>query len=272
MFPYINIFGKVFTLYVIMAIIGMFFAGVFMCYLSRKRGLNDNDTIILLLFSSIGVLLGGHILYGITNIRLMPEIFSAKGFKEIINAMVNVFGGSVFYGGLIGGLFVGFITLKCKKMNIHIFADMVAVTIPLFHSFARVGCFLSGCCYGIESEIGFTAHNNPFVEAVNDVSRFPVQLLEAFFNIILFIVLYFLYKKTFQNKKLAGKLLPIYLISYSVIRFFDEFLRGDELRGFVFGISTSQCISIMIFAISLATLLIDKLKYFKCSSNFKITR
>ena len=27
--------------------------------------------------------------------------------------------------------------------------DMLAVGIPLFHAFARIGCFLGGCCFGI---------------------------------------------------------------------------------------------------------------------------
>lgn len=247
MFPYIEFFGKIYTLYMIMSVIGIFVAGIFMCYLTRKRGLNDNDSIILLLFAAIGVLLGGHILYGITNIKYFHTFFKIESLKEFINVVATIFGGSVFYGGLFGGLIAGFITLKCKKMNVKIFSDMAAVIIPLFHFFARIGCFLSGCCYGIESKFGFTVHNNTLVEGINGVQRFPVQLLEAFCNLILFIALYFIYKKSLKCKALEGKLLLIYLSCYPVIRFFDEFLRGDEIRGFIFGFSTSQFISIILF-------------------------
>lgn len=260
MFPYITVFGRVFTLYMIMSLIGIFVAGIFMCRLTKKRGLDDNDTIVLLLFSAIGVLLGGHILYGITNIKYIPYIFSAESFKEFVSAVTLVFGGSVFYGGLLGGLLAGAITIKLKKHEFAVFSDMAAVVIPLFHAFARVGCFLSGCCYGIESKFGFTVHNNTLVEEINGVSRFPVQLLEATLNILLFLLLWYMYNRSLTANALKGKIMPIYLLLYSVIRFFDEFLRGDEIRGFLFGLSTSQIISIILFAVSVNILVISLIK------------
>ncbi len=260
MFPYITVFGRVFTLYMIMSLIGIFVAGIFMCRLTKKRGLDDNDTIVLLLFSAIGVLLGGHILYGITNIKYIPYIFSAESFKEFVNAVTLVFGGSVFYGGLLGGLLAGAITIKLKKHEFAVFSDMAAVVIPLFHAFARVGCFLSGCCYGIESKFGFTVHNNTLVEGINGVSRFPVQLLEAILNVLLFLLLWYMYNRSLTSNALKGKIMPIYLLLYSVIRFFDEFLRGDEIRGFLFGLSTSQLISIILFAVSVNILVISLIK------------
>ncbi len=260
MFPYITIFGRMFTSYAIMSLLGIFAAGIFMCWLTRKRGLNDNDTIVLLLFSAIGVLFGGHILYGITNLRYIPEIFVATDIKGVISALVKVFGGSVFYGGLIGGLTVGFITIKIKKLSFPIFSDMAAVVIPLFHAFARVGCFLSGCCYGTESRFGFTIYNNTLVTDINGVNRFPVQLLEALLNVILFSALWVLYKKTLSDKRFQGNIMLIYLLCYSTIRFFDEFLRGDEIRGFVFGLSTSQFISVLIFAFVITAFVVLKIK------------
>lgn len=260
MFPSFILFGKEIGMYAVMAIIGLFAAGIFMCYLTRKRGLDDNDTIIILLFAAIGVLVGGHILYGITNIKLIPLIFKAASFKEFISNVGYVFGGAVFYGGLFGGLAVGFLVLKIKKLNMPVFSDMAAVIIPLFHSFARVGCFLGGCCYGIESEFGFTAHGNHLVPDLNDVSRFPVQLLEAVLNLLLFLLLYFIYKRSLKCEFLKGKILLIYLFLYSIIRFCDEFLRGDKIRGFIFGISTSQFISVILFVISATALTVSLIR------------
>lgn len=40
-----------------------------------------------------------------------------------------------------------------------------------------------------------------------------------------------------------------YLVLYAVIRFFLEFLRGDEVRGIWFGLSTNQYISSIIMVI-----------------------
>ncbi|MBQ9862015.1 MAG: prolipoprotein diacylglyceryl transferase [Clostridia bacterium] len=251
MFPYFTVFGKMITTYFLLSLIGVFVAGIFTCHLARKRVGDDNDTIIVLLFSSIGVLLGGHLLYGLTNIRFIPTLFTAETVDQLIERAVTVFGGSVFYGGLFGAILVATIAIRAQKLNFSVYSDMLTLAIPLFHSFARCGCFFSGCCYGIECDFGITVTGNTLVPQINDVPRFPVQLLEAVLNILLFAVLYGLYKKSLTtHTALQGKLLPIYLLSYSVIRFFDEFLRGDDIRGFIFGLSTSQFISIFLFAIS----------------------
>ncbi len=256
MYPYLTIFGKQYGTYALMALCGAFAAGIFMCYLTRRRGLNDNDSIILMLWSAVGVLVGGTLLYGITNIRQLDTVIASTDFKTFFKNLTTMFGGLVFYGGLLGGISVALITMKKRRMNVSVFSDMFAVCIPLFHAFARVGCFLGGCCYGIPCDIGFTAHNNPLVPAINDVSRFPVQLLEAGLNLLLFGVLYFLYRRTQQSGALTGHLIFVYLLLYAVIRFFDEFLRGDAIRGFIFGLSTSQFISCILFVVSATRLVV----------------
>ena len=59
---------------------------------------------------------------------------------------------------------------------------------------------------------------------------------------------------------LRGKVFYLYLAVYAFVRFFDEFLRGDALRGFIFGLSTSQFISIFIEVFALAMLLLPIIK------------
>lgn len=245
-----------------MAIVGAFVAGIIACRAAKKRGYDDNDMIIVLLCSAAGVLIGGHILYGITNIKYFPALLRAESIIQFFQFVGVIFGGSVFYGGLIGGTIAAVITIRIKKLPLAGFADIITVCIPAFHAFARIGCFLSGCCYGIESEFGFTAHGNTLVPDVNDVSRFPVQLLEAALNFLLFALLIFLYRKiSGKGGFFDGKLIFIYLICYSIIRFGDEFLRGDAIRGFVFGVlSTSQFISIILFIGSVAVLCIAKIR------------
>ena len=138
------------------------------------------------------------------------------------------------------------IYIKKKKLQYNIFADIATIIIPLFHFFGRIGCFLVGCCFGVESHIGFTFENSP-LEVANHVHRFPIQLVEATYNLCLFIILYNLLKRS----KLKGKLLGLYLILYPVGRFIFEFFRGDEYRGFLFGLSTSQIISIILLFIGI---------------------
>ena len=246
MFPYINIFGKQISTYSIMFLIGALLSGYIACKLVKKQGQDDNDMIVLLLVSSVGVFIGGHLLYGITNIKklylFIIHIGNTPNIKTFFLALADIFGGSVFYGGLIGGIIAGYIYIKKKKLSYDIFSDIVATIIPLFHFFGRIGCFLVGCCYGIESHIGFT-YEHALIESANHINRFPIQLVEASYNLCIFILLYILYKKN----KLKGKILGLYLVLYPIGRFIFEFFRGDEYRGFLFGLSTSQIISIFLF-------------------------
>lgn len=248
MLPYITVFGKDLSTYALMSLIGLFASGIYICRKAKKRNYDDNNFIIILLLSCIGVFLGGHLLYGITQFEKIIELFSdldyyIKSFNDIINAFILIFGGSVFYGGLIGGTAVGLFYMKKKNYNISEYSDIIAPGIPLFHFFGRIGCFLGGCCFGIESSFGFTAHGNELLPILNDIQRFPVQLLEAVLNLVLFFIL----SRLLDKNKFKGGLFPLYLLLYSIIRFFDEFLRGDTYRGFLFGLSTSQIISIFIF-------------------------
>ena len=249
MYPNFDLFGREIWLYQIMTIFGIFSIGAYIYITCKKLKYNEVDAIILLLLCFLGVLIGGHILYALTNFEIIviavKNIQLINSFSRFMELMGEIFGGNVFYGGLLGGLLTAFIIVR-KKPHYRPFIDIAVTGIPLFHFWGRIGCFFSGCCYGIESEFGFTMHRSP-VEQANDINRFPVQLLEAVFNLCLFIFLHFLFKKG----KFKDKLLYIYLLCYSAGRFFIEFLRGDEHRGFFFGMSTSQNISIVLLIFSL---------------------
>lgn len=251
MFPIVSIFGKTVTTYALLAIAGGLLCGFLFCRRIRKRGLDDNEAIVFLLICALGSLIGGHLLYALTNLQFVPVLLAAKDPHEAIAALNLIFGGSVFYGGLLGAIAAGFAVIRIRKLNAEIYLDEMAPLVPLFHAVARVGCFLGGCCYGIACPIGFTAHGNPLVPAVNDVCRFPVQLLESLCNLILFIVLYRLLLCPKTAERLRGRFFYLYLAAYAVIRFSDEFLRGDEIRGFVLGLSTSQFISILVLIAAL---------------------
>ena len=60
--------------------------------------------------------------------------------------MLLIFGGGVFYGGLIGAIAAGMISIKVQKLPFDTATDCLAPSIALFHGFARIGCFLGGCC------------------------------------------------------------------------------------------------------------------------------
>jgi prolipoprotein diacylglyceryltransferase len=54
-----------------------------------------------------------------------------------------------------------------------------------------------------------------------------------------------------EEDRLKGRLLYLYLLIYSAMRFVIEFWRGDSYRGFILGLSTSQFIGIFLFVFAL---------------------
>ena len=250
MFPTFEILGYTIGSYGLLAAVGCILCGLLFCYLLKKRGLMIEDGILFILMALAGVMVGGHLLYAITNLRLVPLFFKVTDFNQFVQLLALMFGGSVFYGGLFGGIVGGAIAGKILHLDIKLWADLMTPIIPLFHAIGRVGCFCAGCCYGIESEFGFITYTNESVTSINGVTRFPVQLLEACGNIILSVVLFILLSKRENSRKLKGNLIYIYLIAYGAMRFADEFLRGDLIRGFVGFLSTSQFISIISVVVS----------------------
>lgn len=261
MFSTVDLFGAQLPYYGIMTSLGIFACFLLIRFTRHKReNIDSVEYICIGLAGAIGAFIMAHFVYGIAHydkiiyvINHTNRVFGS--FQMFVIYFLDIFGGMVFYGGLIGACIGGYIYMKKAKLNIREYSDTIVPCIPLFHAFGRIGCFLAGCCYGIESDFGFTYHYAE-VESANGVCRLPIQLFESAENIILCIVLTILLCK-FRNIK-HGTLIWIYGLTYPVIRFINEFYRGDfEERGYFGVLSTSQWISIIIFVFSLAMLLLE---------------
>lgn len=262
MYPIIIIAGHKIGTYALFGIVGILVSATFASLKLKKSNIRAEDVITYTLFCTLGALVGGHFLYGLVNFKLIKKAFTVlfleKNLKKSFLGFMSAFGGSVYYGCFFGIV----VTLWCilrKNVNKSIIFDTTAEAIPLFHAFGRLGCFFGGCCYGIESSVGFTVYHNEFVPDICFVSRFPVAILEAVLNMFIFLALV----RISENKKTAGNLLLYYGAMYSVVRFITEFLRGDRIRGIYFGLSTSQWISIGLFVVSITTMIIKRQKHFK---------
>ena len=219
MFPSIEIFGREIGTYGILVVIGGFFCALVGRLLVKRFGMDLFDFLILMLSIGVGIFIGAHIVFALTNIKTLVLTFQHIGelwFERFWDLFVSCIGGMVFYGGFLGGLAAIPVYRKFdKRCTCGQLFDVYAVLVPLFHVFGRIGCFLGGCCYGVESPFGFTVHGNE----MNPGKRI-----------------------------MEKRLIFLYMLIYPVVRFTLEFFRGDEIRGFVFGLSTSQWISIFLFA------------------------
>lgn len=244
MYPIVTIFGRPIGTYALSSVAGILLAGWYACRAARRRGVDDNEIIVLLLVSAVGILLGSHVLYALTNLPALLRYLSESAnlpLGDWFRGLLPYVGGAVFYGGLLGGLAAGALYLRIRRLPFAAYADIAAPAIPFFHAFGRIGCFLGGCCYGIPWEGGIT-YTRALSPEANGVARFPVQLLES----ALLFALFFLLAALFRRGALRAKLLALYLAVYAVLRFLLEFLRGDAIRGVYFGLSTSQWISLAI--------------------------
>ena len=149
-------------------------------------------------------------------------------------------GGFVVYGGIIGGILVGWLYCRIKKLKFLEYFDLMMPSIALAQGFGRIGCFLAGCCYGKETSgpLAVTFTNSDF--APNNVALIPTQIYSGFLDFAHFLLLLYVAK----HKKADGQVAACYLIFYSIGRFVIEFFRGDIERGSVGVLSTSQFISI----------------------------
>lgn len=245
--PYLYIFGEEFPWYGLLFGFGMVFGGFLSALRSKKRTVPRFDCIAASCFGMMGGMVGAKLLallpiYDEIILLIALRKFTMEMFVEIMQT------GFVFYGGLIGGALGIILYCKIYKINYLDLLDVSAVSVPLGHVFGRIGCFLSGCCYGMPYDgilsFQYSHVHYPIMGAQTPVgvSLFPVQLVEAFSLLILWIVLESLFHK--YNKR--GLTTCVYAYSYAVIRFILEYFRYDSIRGVYFGLSTSQIISILI--------------------------
>jgi phosphatidylglycerol---prolipoprotein diacylglyceryl transferase len=153
--------------------------------------------------------------------------------------------GFVFYGSFLFAIPTMLWFFRKHKLNTYKMLDVMAITTCLVHMFGRIGCFLAGCCYGEPTESIFgvvythpACYANPKGQPLH-----PTQLYEA--GYILLVMIFLLYVR--DRRRFYGQLFLLYLALYAIGRVFIEFFRGDEERGYIFGvISHSQFIAALI--------------------------
>lgn len=157
--------------------------------------------------------------------------------------------GFVFYGSFLLAIPTMLWFFKKNKLNSYRMLDIMAVTTCLVHMFGRIGCFLAGCCHGIQTEsfLGVVFTDPACSADPLNTPLHPTQLYEAGFIGLVMVYLFYLR----DRKKFNGQLFLTYLLLYGIGRFLLEYLRGDLERGFIIDnvLSHSQLIALIILAV-----------------------
>lgn len=238
MLYYINIFGIHIPGYAACIGAGLFVANLLAAIAVRKAKLDINDFIIFEAYILLGGIIGAKLLYLWVS---RGDIDWSRIFELEYLSMVMQ-GGFVFYGGLFGAAAGIFAAAKAHKIDVKAYMQRLLFLFPLVHAFGRVGCFCAGCCYGMEYGGIFAVTFPEGAIAPAGISLFPVQLFESALLLVIAAVVFFIQRKSVFWAAIG------YAALYGAVRFGVEFLRGDALRGAWQGLSTSQWISIALFA------------------------
>ena len=231
--------------------LGFLFGWQAAVWLCKRTGQNADQLTSLLTWLMLSAVLGARTAY-------VLEHWTAE-FADAPLSIVRIDqGGLMFYGGLIGAALVLVLYSRVYRQHLFQITDLILAVVPLGHAFGRLGCFMHGCCYGKLTHacigVAFPKGSPAWEEqasaappligpsALASLPVIPTQLIEAAANLFLFIVLYRLYPNRHQQR---GFITGCYLMSYAVLRFGIEFLRGDP-RLAVGPFSISQAISIGI--------------------------
>jgi phosphatidylglycerol:prolipoprotein diacylglycerol transferase len=215
---------------------------------AKARGLDSSRVLDLGIYIIISALVGA---------KLLLFVVDFDQFRQSPAELLSLArSGGVFYGGLILAVVVAFWYIWKHNLPFWTTTDVFAPGIALGHVTGRLGCLAAGCCYGKPTDVAWAiVFNNP-AAAANvgtplGVPLHPTQIYEAGAELLILVLLLFTEKK---GRLFAGRTFWLYMFLYAVSRFIIEFYRGDP-RGIVFGISTSQFISLILAPLSIVMLI-----------------
>lgn len=206
---------------------------IFIQNLEIKSKFDDYLTYLI-----IGIILGGRLGYIL--------IYNLSFYiNNPIDALKIWQGGMSFHGGLVGVIIASVIFAKKNNQNPFLYMDIVALVAPIGIFFGRIANFINSELYGTVTNVPWAI---TFIK-IDNLSRHPSQLYEALLEgVFLFLILIYFRNKFYEK---PGLISGLFLIFYSIFRFFVEFYRvPDEQLGYIFSnLSMGQVIS-LIFMIS----------------------
>ena len=143
-------------------------------------------------------------------------------------------GGLSIHGGILAGVVTGLIFSRLKKISFWALADLVSPSIILGQAIGRIGCYLNGCCSGINNQ--------------------PTQIYELGLDFIGFLLLWNLRKKI----KFQGGLFLLYLMMYAVIRIIVSRFRADNMYLWNTSLTLADLTSVIMFITGMIFFIIRK--------------
>ncbi|WP_025641335.1 prolipoprotein diacylglyceryl transferase [Schnuerera ultunensis] len=206
-----KIFGIEVMWYGILISLGVVIGTVLALREAKRMGIDEDTMIDLLLYAIPIALIGARIHY---------VIFSWDYYKD---HLVEIFhfrgGGLAIHGAIIAAVIVAVVFTRKKNIDFWTVADVCAPSLILGQAIGRWGNYINQEAYGTPTDL-------PWGIIIDGVKVHPTFLYESVGNFFVFLFLLW-YRR--NKAKVTGEVFLLYLILYSIIRFFVEGLRTDSL-------------------------------------------
>ena len=223
--------------YGIIFVFGFIIAYFLIYYLAQKRGLrlSKDDVADLIFYLIIGTVMGA---------RIFEIVF--YDLKYYLANPLQMFavwrGGLSFHGGFLGAVIAGYLYCRKKKIGFNDLADIAVIPLAFGLFLGRIANFINGEVVGRVTNVPWCFYFKGY-----EGCRHPSQFYESFKNLFIFSVLWFL-----KDKKLKkGVMFWSFVLMYSAIRFFIEFLKDPGEIGFILGLTMGQWLNIGMFIVGL---------------------
>ncbi len=249
MFPYIPL-GDRFLLdsWRVMLSVGILGGGlVSWVVLQREVGRLRAGLVVVLMV--MGALFGAHLAHWLLHPGpLRWDLYRVFGFWTDGHSL---FGALAFCGALLLA-----ISRVVPAVSLWTAADAFSLGLPLGLFFARIGCYMKGCCWGTPIQEGHAFHGLSVKLIRNDLlTLHPVQLYSAAAALAIFCTLLAFHRR----QKTPGLLAALFVLLYAASRFILEFFRGDTQPLFAhLTLHQGICILLLPAGIGLLFLLMGK--------------
>lgn len=224
----------------LMIAIGIIAGGAFAIKQGKKRGIDEDSILNLIIVVVISGIVGARLFY----IVFYNPSFYFSNPSEIIKIDE---GGLSIHGGIFAAIIAGYIYSVKSKLSFFKLADIAAMALPLAQGIGRVGCDVFG-----KPMINIM----PWGILNNGQVVHPAQVYEFILDYILFV---FLWRRSFR-KKFEGELFVIYLVAFPVIRGIVEFFRINPVIWGPFSISHLLSLVLIIIGLIAYKLILNKSK------------
>ena len=217
------------------------------------------------------------VLGGIIGARVYHVLLELPYYLEYPLDIFKVWqGGLAIHGAIIAGLLVIWVFARKRGFDFWLLSTIIAPGLALAQAIGRWGNYFNQELFGKPTDLPWSIPINILNRPAEYIfSEFfhPAFLYESLGNIFIFISLIsfhiWIIKKQKIKKIYCLLSIVYYLLFYSILRFFLEFIRTD-LTPIIFGLRFPQLISLIIILASITVLAYSpKLSFTKTIDNIK---